>query len=84
MQARLTIAMGIGLLISSIFMAIPSLRDGTSSWASLELPGMTAAFIFWGMGGNSVILALALSWAVNAVVYGLGALAILSIFKISN
>jgi hypothetical protein len=31
------------VFISMIFLAIPSMRNGTSSWASLELPGMVAA-----------------------------------------
>ena len=80
MKARLMIAMGIGFLISTVFMAIPSAND----WASLELPGIGAAYLFWGAVGNSVILGTAIGWAVNAVVYSLVALAVLSILKISN
>lgn len=52
-------------------MAIPSMRDGTSEWASLELPGMGAAFLFWGAIGNFVIVGTAIGWTVNAIVYGL-------------
>ena len=86
MKARLIIAMAIGALISMIFLAVPSLRDGTSRWADLELPGIVAALLVWGTygGGGSDILALAVMWAVNAVIYGLVALAVISVLKISN
>ena len=80
MKRSFMIAMGIGFLISTVFMAIPS----TNEWASLELPGIGAAYLFWGAVGNSVILGTAIGWAVNAVVYGLVALAVLSILKVSN
>jgi hypothetical protein len=80
MKARLVIAMAIGALISTIFLAIPSLRDGTSPWAFLELPGMIAVFLAGPV--SSDILFLALAWAVNAVVYGLVALAVLGILSI--
>jgi hypothetical protein len=82
MKRMLSIAMGIGFLISTIFMAIPSMRDGTSEWADLELPGMGAAYLFWGAVGNSVIVGTAIGWAVNAVVYGLVALVIIGALKI--
>lgn len=82
MKRMLGIAMGIGFLISTIFMAIPSMRDGTSEWASLELPGMVAAYFFWGAVGNSVIAGTTIMWAVNAIVYGLVALAIIGALKI--
>jgi hypothetical protein len=77
MKRSFVIAMGIGFLISTILMAIPS----TNEWASLELPGMGAAYLFWEAAGNSVIVGTAIGWAVNAVVYSLVALAVL---KISN
>ena len=80
MKRSFMIAMGIGFLISTVFMAIPS----TNEWASLELPGIGAAYLFWGAVGNSVIVGTAIGWAVNAVVYGLVALAVLSILKVSN
>jgi hypothetical protein len=85
MKARLIIAMTIGVLISMIFLAVPSLRDGTSSWAFLELPGMIAVFLAGPF--RSDILFSALASAVNAVAYSsvaLAVLGILKIFKISN
>lgn len=66
MKAGLFIAMAIGVLISMIFLALPSLRNGTSAWASLELPGMIAVFLAGPF--SSDILFSALAWAVNAVV----------------
>ncbi len=80
MKRSFMIAMGIGFLISTVFMAIPS----TNEWAFLELPGMGAAYLFWGAVGNSPILGTAIGWAVNAVVYGLVALIIIGALKISN
>ena len=84
MSARLTIAiaMAIGALISTIFLVVPSLRDGTSKWASWELPGMIAVFLAGPIHDD--ILYSALAWAVNVVVYGLVAFGVLSIFRISN
>jgi hypothetical protein len=82
MKRMLSIAMGIGFLISTIFMAMPSMRDGTSEWADLELPGMGAAYVFWGAVGDPVIVGTAIGWAVNAVVYGLVALVIIGALKI--
>jgi hypothetical protein len=79
MKRRFLIAMGVGFLISSVFMGIPSMRDGSSEWIGLELPGMGAAFLFWGAVGNSVIVGEAIEWAVNAVVYGFVALIIIAL-----
>ncbi len=76
MKRSFMVAMGIGFLISTIFMAIPSCKTH-NDWAFLELPGMCAAYVFWGTGGNSVIVGTTIAWAVNAVVYGLIALIII-------
>jgi hypothetical protein len=77
MKRSFMIAMGIGFLISTVLMAVPS----TSQWAFLEFPGMGAANLFWEVARDSVITGTAIGWAVNAVVYGLVALAVL---RISN
>ena len=82
MKRMLGIAIGIGFLISTIFMAIPSMREGTSDWASLEFPGMAAAYLFWGAVGNSVIAGMTIGWAANAIVYGLIAFVIIGALKI--
>jgi hypothetical protein len=73
------IAMGIGLLISTVLMAIPS----ANGWGFLEAPGMGAANLFWAAVGDSA-WGVAIGWAVNAVVYGLVALIIIGALKISN
>jgi hypothetical protein len=75
MRARLIIAMAIGAFISMIFLTIPSMRDGTSSWASLELPGMIAALL--AGPDSSDILSLVIMGTVNAVVYGLVAFVVI-------
>jgi hypothetical protein len=80
MKRSFMIAMGIGFLISTVFMAIPSTND----WGFLQLPGIGAAYLCWGAVGNSVIVGTAIGWAVNAVVYGLVALIIIGALKISN
>jgi hypothetical protein len=80
MKRSFMIAMGIGFLISTVLMGIPS----TNEWASLQLPGMGAAYLFWGAVGNSAIIGVAIGWAVNTVVYGLVALIIIGALKTSN
>ncbi len=84
MKRILVIAMGIGFLISTIFMAIPSMRNGTSHWSDVEFPGMAAAYLFWGAVGSSVFVGTVIGWAVNAVVYGLIAFAVLGVLRISQ
>ena len=81
MKRSFMVAMGIGFLISTVLMAIPS----TNGWGFLEFPGMGAAYLFWVAVPNSVIVGTAIGWAVNAVVYGLAALIIIrAARKISN
>jgi hypothetical protein len=47
-----------------------------------EMPGIAAAYIFWGAVGSSVLLGVAICGFVNAVVYGAFAFAILMVFKL--
>jgi hypothetical protein len=77
MKRRFMIAMGIGFLISTVLMAVPSTND----WASFEFPGMGAAYLYWGVAPNSVIVGTAIGWAVNAVVYGLVALIVIGVAR---
>lgn len=81
LRTNLVIAVAIGLLISTIFMAIPSMRNGTSDWAGLGFPGMVAAYVFWGAVSRSVFLGTVLFWAVNVIAYGLPAFVALSVFS---
>ena len=80
MKRSFMIAMGIGFLISTVFMAIPSANE----WGFLQLPGMGAANLFWRVAPNSVIVGTAIGWAVNAVVYGIVALIIIRALKITS
>jgi hypothetical protein len=68
MKRSFMIAMGIGFL----------------KWGSLQLPGMSAANLFWEAVGNSPIMGTAIGWAVNAVVYGLVVLIIIRALKITS
>lgn len=79
-KTNLIIASAMGALVSSVLLAIEPLTD--FAFLSLEWPGVTAAYLFWGAVGGSTFLDVALSWAVNALSYGFGALFILSALKL--
>ncbi len=76
------IALAIGFLISTVFMSIPSMRDGTSDWSGVEFPGMAAAYLFWGALSDSVFWGMVIGWAVNAMVYSLPAFVVISVFTV--
>ena len=78
-KANLIIALAIGALISAVLLAIEPLTD--FAFLSLELPGVTAAYLFWGAVGGSAFAGIAISWVVNALTYALGAFAILSVLS---
>ncbi|MDA9506292.1 hypothetical protein XI09_16960 [Bradyrhizobium sp. CCBAU 11386] len=79
-KANLIIALAIGALISSVLLAMEPLTD--YAFLSLEWPGVTAAYLFWGAVGGSAFAGIAIFWVVNALTYGLGAFAILSVLKL--
>ena len=78
-KGRLIIALAIGALISTMLLVMEPLTD--YSLLSLEWPGITAAYLFWGAVGGDAFLGVVIAWAVNALTYGLGAFAILYIFS---
>ena len=78
-KANLIIALAIGALISSVLLAIEPLTD--FAFLSLEWPGISAAYLFWGATGGSAFPGIAIAWVVNALTYGLGAFAILSVLS---
>lgn len=82
LKTNLTIALASGFLISTVFMAIPSMRDGTSDWSDVEFPGMAAAYLFWGALGDSVFWGTVIGWTVNALVYSLPAFVLVSVFTV--
>lgn len=75
-KANLIVAWVIGALISAVLLVLEPLTD--YSLLSLEMPGITAAYLFWGAGSGSALPGIAITWAVNALAYGLGAFAILT------
>ncbi|MBR0780031.1 hypothetical protein [Bradyrhizobium iriomotense] len=78
-KTNLFIALAIGALVSGLLLAIEPLTD--FAYLSLEWPGITVAYFFWGAVGGPAFLGIALSWGVNALIYGFGAFAILSAVK---
>ncbi|WP_441235992.1 hypothetical protein [Bradyrhizobium sp. 930_D9_N1_4] len=74
-KTNLIIALAIGALASSVLLAIEPLTD--FAYLSLEWPGISAAYLFWGAVGGSTFAGVALSWIVNTLVYALAAFAIL-------
>lgn len=63
--------MAIGALISSVLLSLESLAD--YALLSLEWPGISAAYLFWGAIGGSAFAGIAIAWLVNAMVYGAAA-----------
>lgn len=79
-KTNLIIALAIGALISAVLLAIEPLTD--FAYLSLEWPGISVAYLFWGAVGGSTFAGIAISWVVNALSYGLGIFVILSALKV--
>ena len=79
-KANFIIALAIGALISATLLVLEPLTDFAFLW--LEWPGISAAYLFWGAAGGSAFAGIAIAWAVNALSYGLGAFAILSLLAL--
>lgn len=67
-KRNLVIALAIGAVISAVLLGIESKTD--YAYLSWEMPGISAAYLFWGVTGGPVFLGVVISWLVNAVVYG--------------
>jgi hypothetical protein len=80
MKSRLIIALAIGALITTVFLVLEPLTD--YAFLSWELPGVTAAFLFWGVVGGPAFMGIAIAWAVNTIVYGAAAFAVLILIKL--
>jgi len=80
-KSILAIALAIGVLIATLLLVIEPLTD--YSLLSLELAGITAAYLFWGVAGGSAFAGIAIAWVVNAIVYGAGAFAVLIFLKLA-
>ncbi len=79
MKFNLIIALAIGALISLTLIVLEPLTG--YALLSLEMPGISAAYLFWGSTGGSPFAGIAIAWAVNALIYGLGALGILTVLR---
>lgn len=67
MKTSFVIALVIGLAISGTFAALdPYTGFYFLNW---QMPGATAAFVFWGMLGWSTSAGLIVGWLVNGLVY---------------
>lgn len=78
----LIIAIAIGAFISTALLVIEDLTHSIV-WLAWQMPGISAAYLFWGAVGSSVLLGVAISWFVNAAVYGAAAFAVLMAIKLS-
>ena len=78
-KTNLVIALAIGALISTVLIILEPLTD--FALLSLEMPGITVAYFFWGAGGGSAFLGIAIAWAVNALIYGFGAFVVLGVLS---
>jgi hypothetical protein len=82
MKTILMIALAAGALISAALLVMESLTDHSLFWMGWEMPGISAAYLFWGAVGGSVYVGVAICWLVNAVVYGGAAFVVLSCLKL--
>ena len=82
MKSRLIIALAIGALISTMQLVTESLTDHSIFWMGWEMPGISAAYLFWGAVGGSAFAGIAIAWVVNAIVYGAAAFGVLTVFKL--
>jgi hypothetical protein len=82
MNSRLIIASAVGALISTVLLAMESLTDHSIFWMGWEMPGISAAYLFWGAIGGSAFAGIAIAWVVNVIVYGAAAFGVLTIFKL--
>ena len=70
------------MFISTALLVMEALTDHAIVWLAWQMPGINAAYLFWGAVGGSVFLGIAICWLVNAVVYGAAAFAVLMVIKL--
>jgi hypothetical protein len=83
MKTVLIGALAIGALVSTVLLVTEQLTDQSIAVMAWEMPGIAAAFLFWGAVGSSVVLGVAIAWAVNAIVYGAPAFVVLTVVKLA-
>jgi hypothetical protein len=83
MKSVLIVALAIGALVSTVLLVMEQLTDYSIAVMTLEMPGISAAYLFWGAVGSSVFLGVAITWAANAIVYGAPAFVVLTVIKMA-
>jgi len=83
MKSVLIVALAIGALVSTVLLVMEQLTDQSIAVMAWEMPGISAAYLFWGALGSSVLLGVAIAWAVNAIVYGAPAFVVLTVVKLA-
>ena len=76
----LVASLAIGLVISTALLGMESLTD--YALLHLEMPGINAAYFFWGAISSSVFMGLIVAWIVNAIVYAVPAFVVLSVLEV--
>jgi hypothetical protein len=84
MKSVLIVALAIGTLVSTVLLVMEQLTDQSIAVMAWEMPGIAAAYLFWGAVGSSVVLGVAIAWAVNAIVYGAPAFVVLTVVKLAS
>jgi hypothetical protein len=83
MKSVLIVALAIGAIVSTVLLVMEQLTDQSIAVMAWEMPGISAAYLFWGALGSSVLLGVAIAWAVNAIVYGAPAFVVLTVVKLA-
>ncbi|PSO31801.1 hypothetical protein [Bradyrhizobium sp. MOS002] len=83
MNSVLIVALAIGAIVSTVLLVMEQLTDQSIAVMAWEMPGISAAYLFWGALGSSVLLGVAIAWAVNAIVYGAPAFVVLTVVKLA-
>jgi hypothetical protein len=83
MKSILIVALAAGALVSTVLLVIEQLTDHSIAVMAWEMPGISAAYLFWGAVDSSVFLGVAIAWAVNAIVYGAPAFVVLVVVKLA-
>jgi hypothetical protein len=83
MKSVLIVALAIGAIVSTVLLVMEQLTDQSIAVMAWEMPGISAAYLFWGALGSSVLLGVAIAWAVNAIVYGAPAFFVLTVVKLA-
>jgi hypothetical protein len=83
MKSVLIVALAIGALVSTVLLVTEQLTDQSIAVMAWEMPGISAAYLFWGALGSSVLLGVAIAWAVNSIVYGAPAFVVLTVVKLA-